>query len=185
MTGEFGSKDQAMRLVVHAVCVAVLALGFARAATAEEKPRLLGSFRDWHVYEVDAGADRLCYALSEPKQMNPANFTRDSAFVLISTWPGRKVRNEPSIVPGYEYKEGATVQVEVGSDKFDFFTQNDKSNGGAWMVDPAAEKKLIDAMKRGSALSVTGISSRGTLTRDNYSLAGISAALDKVDTSCK
>ena len=34
-------------------------------------------------------------------------------------------------------------------------------------------------------MSITGISSRGTLTRDNYSLAGISAALDKIDAACK
>ena len=49
----------------------------------------------------------------------------------------------------------------------------------------ADEKKLIDAMKRGAEMSVTGTSSRGTLTRDNYSLAGISAALDKVAATCK
>jgi hypothetical protein len=44
---------------------------------------------------------------------------------------------------------------------------------------------MIDAMKRGAEMSVTGTSSRGTLTRDNYSLSGISAALDKVAATCK
>ena len=34
-------------------------------------------------------------------------------------------------------------------------------------------------------MSVTGTSARGTLTRDNYSLAGISAAIDKLTTDCK
>ena len=42
---------------------------------------------------------------------------------------------------------------------------------------PADEAKLLAAMKRGQELSVTGTSARGTLTRDNYSLAGLSAAL--------
>ena len=36
-----------------------------------------------------------------------------------------------------------------------------------------------------SALKATGTSARGTLTKDNYSLAGISAALDKIATDCK
>ena len=117
--------------------------------------------------------------------MNPANTTRDSVFFLISSWPGRKVRNEPSVVPGYQYKVGTKVQVQVGSDKFELFTKNDGSAGGAWVENPADEKKLIDAMKRGAEMSVTGTSSRGTLTRDNYSLAGISAALDKVAATCK
>jgi hypothetical protein len=117
--------------------------------------------------------------------MNPANTSRDSVFFLISSWPGRKVRNEPSVVPGYQYKPGTKVQVQVGSDKFELFTKNDGSAGGAWVENPADEKKLIDAMKRGAEMSITGMSSRGTLTRDDYSLAGISAALDKVAATCK
>ena len=170
---------------VAALLSAIVGFCASSVLAAEEKPALLDSFRDWHVYSVGAGADRLCYALSQPKQMNPANVARDSVFILISTWPGRKVRNEPSVVPGYQYKAGTKVQVQVGSDKFELFTKNDGSAGGAWLENPADEKRLIDAMKRGAEMSVTGTSSRGTLTRDNYSLAGISAALDKVDASCK
>jgi hypothetical protein len=155
------------------------------ALAAEEKPALLDSFREWHVYSVGAGPDRLCYALSQPKQMNPANVNRDAVFFLISSWPGRKVRSEPSVVPGYQYKLGTKVQVQIGSDKFELFTKNDGSAGGAWLENPADEKRLVDAMKRGSEMSITGTSVRGTLTRDNYSLAGISAALDKIDATCK
>jgi invasion associated locus B (IalB) protein len=172
-----------MRLATASL--AVLAICFTGAAAADEKPESLGSFRDWYVYQTNTGPDRLCYALSQPTQTTPANFARESPYILISTWPGRKVLNEPSIVAGYEYKDGATVQVQVGADKFDFFTKNEGSSGGAWMDDRAQERKLIDAMKRGSALSITGISARGILTRDNYSLAGISAALDKIAASCK
>jgi invasion protein IalB len=171
----------------HAVALlsAFVAFCAGSALAAEEKPTLLDTFRDWHVYSVGAGNDRLCYALSQPKQMNPANTTRESVFFLISTWPGRKVRNEPSVVPGYQYKVGTKVQLQVGSDKFDLFTKNDGQAGGAWVENPADEMKLIDAMKRGAEMSITGTSSRGTLTRDNYSLSGISAALDKVAATCK
>ncbi|HMI98166.1 MAG TPA: invasion associated locus B family protein [Micropepsaceae bacterium] len=175
-----------MRSKSYAIALLSLFVAFTGSAlAAEEKPTLLDSFREWHVYSVGAGADRLCYALSQPKQMNPANVTRDAVFFLISTWPGRKVRGEPSVVPGYQYKVGTKVQVQIGSDKFDLFTKNDGSAGGAWLENPADEKKLVDAMKRGSEMSITGTSSRGTLTRDNYSLAGISAALDKIDATCK
>jgi invasion protein IalB len=174
------SKFHAVALL--STCV-TLCVGSALAA--EEKPTLLDSFRDWHVYSVGAGKDRFCYALSQPKQMNPANTARESAFFLISTWPGRKVSNEPSVVPGYQYKTGTKVQVQVGSDKFDLFTKNDGQSGGAWVENPTDEKRLIDAMKRGAEMSVTGTSSRGVLTRDNFSLSGISAALDKVAATCK
>ncbi len=39
---------------------------------------------------------------------------RDEVFFLISSWPGKKVKDEPSIVPGYSYKEGSKVQLQVG-----------------------------------------------------------------------
>ena len=157
----------------------------SHAMAAEDKPELLGSFRDWHVYQTGKGPNRLCYALSQPKEMTPKDAKRDSVFFLISTWPVRKVRNEPSVMPGYQYKDGAKTDVQVGADKFSFFTKNDGASGGAWMQDAKDEKRLVDAMKKGAGMSITGISARGTLTKDNYSLAGISAALDKLDSSCK
>ncbi len=161
----------------------LLFIGVARAA--DNKPELLDSFRDWHVYQTGTGPDRLCYALSQPKELTPKNVTRGSVYFLISTWPGRKVRNEPSVVPGYQYKDGAKTEVQIGMDKFTFFTKNDGATGGAWMENPADERKLIEAMKKGSAMSISGTSTRGTATKDNYSLAGISAALDKLDQGCK
>jgi len=157
----------------------------ASAALAQEKPELLGNYRDWFAYKVGTGVDRQCYALSEPKEKNPAGVKRDDVFFLISTWPGKKVKDEPSIVPGYSYKEGSKVQLQVGSDKFEFFTRNEAGNGGAWLDDPVQERRLVDAMKRGAAFSITGLPGQGAMTRDNYSLSGISAALEKVAAACK
>jgi hypothetical protein len=79
----------------------------------------------------------------------------------------------------------STVEVQIGSDKFNLFTQNEGIKGEAWVDGAADQQKLMDAMKRGSAMTVLGTSSRGSLTRDNYSLAGLSAALEKIDMSCK
>ena len=174
-------KPVARRILFTAF--AMLAAGTALAA--DDKPELLGSFRDWHVYQTGKGPNRLCYALSQPKEMAPKDVKRDSVFFLISTWPVRKVRNEPSVMAGYAYKDGGKAEIQVGADKFNFFTKNDGGSGGAWMQDAKDEKKLIDAMKKGAGMSVSGISARGTTTKDTYSLAGISAALDKLDSSCK
>jgi hypothetical protein len=166
-------------------CLAAAVMFIASGAMAQDKPELLGSYRDWFAYRVGGGTDRQCYALSQPKQKNPVRMKRDDVFFLISSWPGKKVKDEPSIVPGYSYKQGSKVQVQVGSDKFEFFTRNDGSNGGAWMDDPAQERRLVEALKRGAAFSITGLPEHGAMTRDNYSLAGISAALEKVAASCK
>ena len=149
------------------------------------EPTAIGSFRDWSVYSSGGGKDRVCYALAQPKSSTPKSAKRDPIFFLISSWPKRNVLNEPSVVPGYPYKDGAKAGVQVGSDKFEFFTKNDGTNGGAWMDSAADEKRLIDAMQRGQTMIITGTSARGTLTRDEYSLAGISAALDKVKATCR
>ena len=49
---------------------------------------------------------------------------------------------------------------------------------------PAEERKLIESMRKGSDLSVKGVSARGTETTDKYSLKGLGAALSHVETSC-
>src|SRR5258707_13848182 len=173
-----------MRSSSCAVALLSMFFGFCLgpALAAEEKPTLLDSFRDWHVYSVGAGADRLCYALSQPKQMNPANVTRDAVFFLISTWPGRKVRSEPSVVPGYQYKVGTKVQVQVGSDKFELFTKNDGSAGGAWVGEPAGEKRAGRGKERGPGMSRTGTSSAGTASGGKYFLSRVCAPPDNADS---
>jgi hypothetical protein len=154
-------------------------------ALAGEGPNLLGSFKEWHVYAAGKGKNRTCYALSAPKDMKPDNVMRGDVFFLISSWPANKTVNQPSIVPGYQYAAKSKAKAQVGSEAFDFFTMNEGGDGGAWMQDVANEKKLIAVMRRGSSMTVTGTSSRGTLTTDNYSLSGLSAALDKLGSACK
>jgi len=50
--------------------------------------------------------------------------------------------------------------------------------------DPDDEAKLLDAMLHGSTITISGVSRRGTHTKDTYSLAGISTMLDKVHDAC-
>jgi hypothetical protein len=46
------------------------------------------------------------------------------------------------------------------------------------------EAKLMAAMRQGSKMVVKGTSRRGTLTTDEFSLKGLSAALDKIASEC-
>jgi hypothetical protein len=157
----------------------VLAPGFARAA-----PQVLGTFQSWAAYTTQAGDSKVCYALSRPTSMEPRKVKRDPTFFLINDWPGRKAKGEPEIVPGYQYKDGSDVTVEIGANKFTFFTKNDGGAGGAWVEAQADEERLLDAMKTAPEAVVTGTSRRGTLTRDTYSLAGFGDALEKAHQAC-
>ena len=49
----------------------------------------------------------------------------------------------------------------------------------------ADEQKVVAAMKAGSTMVVQGRSTRGTLTTDEYSLNGITKALEAVTKACQ
>lgn len=166
------------------ICAAAL-LGLTSAATAAEKPTALGTFKSWSAYTAGSGADKTCYALSEPTASEPSGVKRDKVYLLISDFPGRKVKGEPQIVPGYAYPDNGTVSVTVGNDKFTFFTRTEGGVGSAWLKSTADEAKLVAALQKGSRAVVTGVSSRGTTTTDAYSLSGITAALQKAHAECK
>jgi hypothetical protein len=44
---------------------------------------------------------------------------------------------------------------------------------------------MVEAMRRGSDMIVTGESGRGTKSTDRYALKGLSQALDRVAQECK
>ncbi|HUJ03469.1 MAG TPA: invasion associated locus B family protein [Rhizomicrobium sp.] len=171
---------------VHIVLIAAAILFAATGASrADDNPVSLGMFKDWSAYTTTSPSfGKVCYTLAQPRTSDPRNVKRDSVYFLISDWPTRKTKAEPEIVPGYPYKDDSKVTVEVGSDKFELFTKNEGDSGSAWVEQNSDEKRLIEAMRRGQQAIVTGTSARGTLTRDTYSLAGLSAALAKMHSAC-
>jgi len=106
---------------------------------------------------------------------------RDPAYIFVSTRPSENVRNEISIVIGYPFKPGADANVDIGSAKYAMYTQND----GAWIKNAAEEARMVDAMRRGSDLVVSGESGKGTKSTDRYNLRGLAQALDRVAQECK
>jgi hypothetical protein len=154
------------------------------AFAAGQLPELLGGFKNWAAYSTGTGDAKVCYALSRPVSSEPKKAHRDPIYFLINDWPGRKAKAEPEIVPGYQYKDGSSVTVVVGSATFTFFTRNEGGAGGAWVEAQADEQRLVEAMRASSEAIVTGTSKRGTLTHDTYSLAGLPDALDKAHAAC-
>jgi opacity protein-like surface antigen len=167
-----------------AVLAAAAMLPAAAAKAAEPVP--LGTFSDWRAYKLENGSNTICYALSQPRDTEPKNVRRGEIYVMVANWPGRKVKGEVSVVSGYPYRKDSTVTADVDGTKFTMFTQNDAQNeGGAWVQDRAGEARLISSMKRGNSLRVLGTSARGTLTKDRYSLSGVTAAIKAIDGACK
>jgi invasion protein IalB len=146
---------------------------------SEQGPTLVAQYGDWGVY-VSNAKSRICYALAEPKSRTP-KLNRDPGYFFISTRPAENVRNEVSVVVGFTIKEGSDATVDVGNMSFPFYAKNDS----AWLKNAAEEGKLVEAMRKGSDLTVKSTSARGNVTTDHYSLSGISQALDRVAQECK
>ncbi len=157
----------------------------AAAAGKTDKPTVLGTVKSWTAYTRTTPDGKVCYALSKPVSSDPQKIKRDPVYVLINDWPARKVKGEIQVVPGYPYRDGAPVTATVGKLSVDFFSKNEGNSGSAWVKDPADEGKLLDAMRKGSKLVVSGTSKRGSNTKDTYSLSGLGGALDKMRQVCK
>lgn len=155
-------------------------LAMAAAASAQE-PTSLGEFSDWTAYTYKSKNGPVCYVVSQPKKSQPDGVSRDPIFFLITHRPGEKVRNEVNTIIGYPFKKESSATIQIGSDSFELFTSGD----GAWSESSARDNAIVAAMKSGQSMTVKGTSWRGTNTTDQYSLAGVSAAMQKIDSTCK
>ena len=61
---------------------------------------------------------------------------------------------------------------------------NEATAETSWAM-PDQEAALIEAMKAGTRMTVSSISSRGTEVSDTYSLSGITAAIDAINKECQ
>ena len=158
----------------------VLLAGTASGALAQS-PTLISQQKDWAAYSYAGSKGKVCYALSKPKKLEPADRNHGDVFFFVSTRPGEGVSNEPSLIVGYPFSDGSKVNVDIDGKAFSMFTKGD----GAWVENAAEENNLITAMKAGSNMSVSGTSSRGTSTSYTFSLSGVTAAIDLASKACR
>lgn len=159
-------------------------LGLGTQAFAEDSANLLGVFGNWTAYTQGEGETMSCFAMSQPRAVEPKRAKRSAIYLIVTDWPGKKIKAEPEIVPGYEYKDKAPVMLEIGADKFTFFARNEEKNGSAWLESLADSPRLIDTLSKGVSAVAIGTSRRGTKTVDTYSLAGFNEALAKIHAAC-
>jgi hypothetical protein len=155
----------------------------AAAPAGDAQPTLLGQYGDWGAYSATPGGRKVCFSIAKPKlsQTTPPGRKRDQAYVFVSDRPAENVRNEVSVIIGYPFKASTDASAEIGADKFAMYTLND----GAWIKNVAEEARMVDSMRKGSDLTVKGVSGHGTESTDQYSLKGLSQALDRATQECK
>ena len=166
-----------MMMITLAALLAVALASPSFAATMEMKV-----FKDWGVYRGDTDAGRICYMSSVPKKLK-GDYDRNNrgeTRVFVTHGPGKADRNVVSVLAGYKYKKQSDVTFAIDGKDNTLFTMNNR----AWAL-PDQDAQLVTKMKRGNKLIVTGISSRGNKTIDEYSLSGFTKAKQFMDSLCK
>lgn len=145
-------------------------------------PQLIGEYDDWSAYIYKEGKNSVCYMASTPQKSEGKYTRRGDVYLVITHRPADKSFDVVNFVAGYAYKNDAKVIVKIGKDTIsDFFVENDK----AWTMNTNVDKKLVEAMKKGERLIIDGTSTKGTTTKDTYSLRGFSSAYRAISTKCR
>lgn len=165
---------------MRAPIIALVLTSVLSVPAAAQTPEFLGTHRDWNVYAFSENSQKICYIASEPKKQEGDYTRRGNPAVLVTRRPEPRV-DEVSVQPGYSYKEGSEVQVGIGNRKFALFTRGEH----AWTKSEEEDQALIDAMKRGSQMTVRGTSTKGTFSLDTYSLLGFTAAYQAMLSACQ
>ena len=139
------------------------------------------SSKDWKAYSEGEAKNKACMIVSKPIKDEGDYKKRGDIFAMVTHLPGQDKWDEFSIVAGYNFKAGSNPDVQIGDLKLQLFT----SGSRAWSFSVRDDLKVINAMKTSIKMEVTGTSSRGTITKDTYSLLGFSKAYQKINESCK
>lgn len=175
---------RAMRIAAAAGLALSVAAGAAFGQAANESVAVK---RDWSIFKQGAAADRQCWIATLPVSTRalrggkPVSVNRGPVFLMVAIRPGAQVKNEVSMIAGYPFRSGSSVELKIGTDKFELFTNGE----GAWTDSADSDDRLVAAMRRGSTAEISGVSTRGTTTVDQFSLSGFTAALDEARALCQ
>ena len=148
-------------------------------AIAEEVKKI-GKFKDWETIVIKNDSKLVCFAQSKPVLQSPKSYKRE-ARLFVSFRPNEKILNEISITSGYEFNNQNSITAKSGKFRYKFDIAQENF---AWMADNKMEKKMINTMKKGSRIMVSGYNQEGSQTIDHYSLLGFTKAYKAAKKSC-
>ena len=162
---------------------AAMIVGLSAGAAAQSATNI-GTFKDWSTFTSDDPGGKICFVASQPtgSKYSKTISGRDPAFLQITSIPTKTIRNEVSTILGFTVAPNADVTITVDTTPFKMFLDASHPDT-AWSM-PDTEAALVDAMKHGHTLTVSSASKRGTTVADTYSLAGVTAAIDKMTKEC-
>ena len=170
--------------IFFALALSVAAACLAGSVSAQDAGTRVAEASDWQVFE--GTGPKACWAVTAPrKTVNTRNgrevtVRRGDILLFVTYQPARDVAGEVSFTGGYPFAKGSTATLEIDGATFELFTDGEY----AWPATPAEDRKIVTAMKRGADAIVTARSSRGTQTKDTFSLIGATAMIEDAEKRC-
>ncbi len=161
-----------------------LALSANAAIAQDESTNRVAVETAWSVFVEDEPQE--CWSVSSPTNTvntqdgEEVSVQRGQILLFVTFRPGADVDGEVSFTGGYPFADGSTVEVDVGGTSYELFTEGE----WAWPGSPADDARIVAAMRGGADAVLTARSSRGTTTRDTFSLMGFTAALEEAQSRC-
>ncbi len=152
---------------------------FTNHAFSETK--LLGTEKNWKAYSTQIDKTKTCFITSEPIKTE-GNFNKNNRgkpYVFVTNIKNG-TNHEVSIKAGFNFKKNKDVIFDVDGKKTKLFPVDDR----AWSESTKIDRFLVQSMRKGRKLVVTGISTPGNKISDTYSLSGFTKALRLIDKSC-
>ena len=165
------------------VAATAIAIAVSSPVFAQDSSNVVASEGDWTAFS--ASSPKECWAVSAPKSTENTKdgkrveVNRGDIRLYVAYRPGQQ--GEVSFSGGYPFAADSTVDVNIGGNVFKLFTEGES----AWTGSPADDARLISALRAGSSAIVTGRSGRGTITKDTFSLSGITATTNQAQAACK
>ena len=162
----------------------VVSLMTSAALAQEQSTNRVASNTDWSVFVEDNPTE--CWSVATPKETvntregRVVAATRGQILLMVFYRPRAGAQGQVAFTGGYPFRSGSTVNVNISGNEFELFTDGE----WAWPATTADDSKIVTAMKRGADAVVTGISGRGTTTKDTFSLLGFTAAVDDAAARC-
>ncbi|MBY8977279.1 hypothetical protein KHP62_15795 [Rhodobacteraceae bacterium NNCM2] len=171
------------------IALTAMSLSVATPVMAQSQANV-GVFKDWSVFVAGDGSAKNCWIVSRPTSKTATRggkkvtVKRGEIFLMVSVRPSDGVSNEVSFFSGYPFKPGSEVTISVGSNKLSMFTGDGDLNEIAWLPAAGDDDRAVSSFRAGSTAKVQGMSKRGTVTVDTFSLSGFTAALKSAKDKC-
>jgi len=158
-----------------------ITLGVLLATTVIAADKSLGTFKMWSTMSFDEDDKIVCMMWSQPEDSEGDYKKRGEIFVFVTHRPGDREMNKVSFETGYTFKKSTEVRVTIDGQAYTLYTEGST----AWSFSGKDDARMVKAMRAGVNMVMEGTSSRGTQTRDTYSLSGFTAAHNSINKACK